>query len=78
MNREEYIEIVENIISLKAKLHYTDYIDNKLTEAIAKYVVTGDSTDVVRIYNEYRDLIEQRQAWRDEINVLEQACKTTL
>ena len=59
------------IDELKYKLAKDDYIDNKLAEANAKYVVTGDSTDVVRIYNEYRDLIEQRQAWRDEINALE-------
>lgn len=60
------------ISKLKCKLHNTDYIDNKLAEANAKYVVTGDNTDVIRIYNEYRDLIKQRQAWRDEINALEE------
>ena len=58
MNREEYVEIVENIISLKAKLRDTDYQAIKFAEGL----LTAE---------EYSPIKAQRQAWRDEINALE-------
>ena len=70
MTYEEW-KIQDDISKLKSKLDKTDYITNKLTEAIAIAMVQGDNTMLVEVYNEYKELIAQRQAWRDEINELE-------
>lgn len=59
------------ILALKQKLRQTDYVCNKLTEAIAEYIIQGDNTAVVNIYNEYKQVLAQRKALRDEINALE-------
>ena len=75
MTKEQYIENFKRMAYLKAKLNETDYITNKLTEAIAVAMVQGDNTRLVDVYNEYKELIAQRQAWRDEINRLEQQLK---
>lgn len=70
MTYEEW-KIQDNINKLKAKLDKSDYVTSKLTEAIAIAMVQGDNTRLVEVYNEYKELIAQRQAWRDEINELE-------
>ena len=59
------------ISSLKANLDKSDYVANKLTEALAEYIVYGNSQPVIDMYNEYFELIRQRKAWREEINTLE-------
>lgn len=74
MKISKYV-LLDNIQRLKRKLAQTDYISSKLTEATAEYIVKGDNTAVVNIYNEYREVIAQRQAWRDEINALEEQLK---
>lgn len=53
------------IVELKQKLFDTDYVINKITEA----QLLGNS--VSAILSQYKDIIDQRQAWRDEINKLE-------
>lgn len=53
------------IAELKQKLFDTDYIINKITEA----QLLGNS--VSAILSQYKDIIDQRQGWRDEINKLE-------
>ena len=53
------------IAELKQKLFDTDYIINKITEA----QLLGNS--ISAILSQYKDIIDQRQCWRDEINKLE-------
>ena len=53
------------IAELKQKLFDTDYVINKITEA----QLLGNS--VSTILSQYKDIIDQRQGWRDEINKLE-------
>jgi uncharacterized protein YlxP (DUF503 family) len=67
----EQWKITDDINELKAKLDKSDYVTSKLTEVIAIAMVQGDNTRLVEVYNEYKELIDQRQAWRDEINRLE-------
>lgn len=55
----------DTIYELKQKLFNTDYIINKITEA----QLLGNS--VSAILSQYKDIIDQRQGWRDEINKLE-------
>lgn len=51
------VPIEERIDSIKAKLRETDYIALKIAEGAATK-------------EEYADVIEQRQKWRDQINEL--------
>lgn len=53
------------IAELKQKLFDTDYVINKITEA----QLLGNSVSAILF--QYKDIIDQRQAWRDEINKLE-------
>lgn len=72
--KKDYSKIIEikiKIRKLKVKLTDTDYITDKLTAALAGYVVNGNKEKVLSIYNEYSELLAQRQSWRDEINELE-------
>ena len=68
----------KKIKELKEKLAKSDYISSKLAEAIAEYLVldNGDKSKLVAIYNEYLEVIKNKQAWRDEINALEEGLKT--
>lgn len=75
MSKERNLKVYK-IAKIKKSLHDTDYITNKLTETIAEYIVKGDNTAVVAVYTEYKDIIAQRKAWRDEINRLETELKT--
>ena len=70
-------EIFVKILRLKRKLKDSDYIASKLAEAIAEYLVvnTGDKSKLVAIYNEYQEALKNKQAWRDEINALEEELK---
>ena len=67
-------QINAKIIALKIKLNNADYISSKLAEAIAEYLVTdnGDKSKLVSIYNEYQEVIKNKQTWRNEINALEE------
>lgn len=67
----EMFEKIKKINELKLKLRKTDYITDKLTAALVEYVVNGNKEKVLSIYNEYSELLTQRQSWRDEINELE-------
>lgn len=69
-------EIFVKIIRLKRKLDESDYIASKLSEAIAISTVEDNNERMIAVYNEYKDLIYQRQAWRDEINALESEMKS--
>ena len=73
-DKGEYLESVENppyvptvednIASLKAKLSASDYIGNKLAEAL-----TDEERQALLI--EYNELIQLRRQWRIEINAFE-------
>ena len=68
---KERIDKLNRIVELKKKLYKTDYVDNKISAATAKYLVDGDKTELLALYEEYKPMLAQRQAWRDEINNLE-------
>ena len=57
----------QRLSTLHANLDNTDYIDNKIVEAL----VTNGMEAAQAMADEYSDLINQRQQWRDEINQLE-------
>lgn len=68
------------IDDVKYELRKTDYITDKLTETIVEYIVNGNRSKVVELYNEYKDVLTKRQQYRDEVNELEaqlQAMQTT-
>ena len=69
-------KILRKIELLQLQLYKTDYVDNKLAQAIKSYILTGDKTPVIAIEQEYGKDFAQRQAWRDEINLLEEQLKT--
>lgn len=66
--RKKKEENQDRIIELKALLKIYDYIDNKLIEAL----ILNDTAKIEELKNEYASLLAQRQAWRDEINRIEQ------
>lgn len=61
----------QEIDKLKMQLDKTDYITSKLTEAIVIMQIKGDDTRLKEAYSQYEELINQRQEWRDRINLLE-------
>lgn len=66
-------ELRENKIEeLKQNLYNTDYIDNKLTEAIAEFIETGDNSKILWLKQEYSKELTDRKLWREEINRLEE------
>ena len=65
------VPIINRINEIKRELQQTDYVCNKLAEAICEYIVKGDNTAVVNTYNEYKEVLTQRKALRAEINALE-------
>lgn len=70
-NQRKEREYAENRISqLKQNLANTDYIANKLAEAIAEYIKTGDNTKVYELKTKYAKQLQDRKSWRDEIEKL--------
>lgn len=64
-------EAQQEIQELKQKLIDTDYVSNKLAEAVSKYISTEDNTEVIELRTKYSKQLEDRQEWRDRINELE-------
>lgn len=60
---DERFVIINRIAQLKLNLTKTDYVAVKIAEGVATK-------------EEYADVLEQRQAWRDEINDLEHQLET--
>jgi DNA transposition AAA+ family ATPase len=60
---------------LEDKLIKTDYIANKLAEAVSKYISTGDNTDVLLLREKYALELINREQWRKEIDKLQQELK---
>lgn len=73
---EKEIEIEEYKLELKNSLSYlkeTDYIANKLSEAISEYIETGDNTEVILLRTTYKEQLEKRAEYRkrvDELKIL--------
>lgn len=65
----------KQIAELTEKLNKTDYIANKLAEAISKYISTGDNTDVLLLREKYAVELADRESWRKEINSLQEKLK---
>lgn len=68
-------ELNMQIYYLTQKLDKTDYVANKLAEAIARYIITEDKTELIELQTKYTKELSDRQAWRKEINVLETQLK---
>ena len=69
-------EIKSNRVQeLSQKLINTDYIANKLAEAVSKYISTGDNTDVLLLREKYALELINREQWRKEIDKLQQELK---
>ena len=68
----------KRIRELKEKLRETDYIARKFIESVMRYILSdnGDKTEILALYNEYKETIDNAPTWRDEINVLEEELKT--
>ena len=65
------VPILNRINEIEKELNKTDYIDNKRLNAVVKFILTGDRTELEALNEEYKEEIAQREAWRDEINALE-------
>lgn len=63
------------ILELQFKLTKTDYIDNKLTEAIVEYILTEDKTKLIELKNKYSKELADRETWRKEIDTLKKKDK---
>ena len=66
------IEAKNTILKLKQNLSNTDYVANKLSEEIATSFITGDNSSVIALRNKYFSILADRDAWREEINRLEE------
>ena len=62
-NTEEYFE-------LQNFMKETDYISNKLSEAVSRFVETGDNTDVIVLRSHYKEILEKREDSRKKIDEL--------
>lgn len=63
-------EINNRINELLNLLYETDYIANKLSEAISKYIIEGDNTNVITLREKYATELTNRELWRNEISSL--------
>lgn len=59
------------IVELKTNLKSTDYIAAKAMDALLRSGSIGEASVLQSISEEYSDILDQRQLWRDEINDLE-------
>lgn len=69
------IEKEKQIAELTLQLQSTDYIANKLAEAVSKYISTGDNTDVLLLREKYALELANRETWRKEIDSLKEKLK---
>lgn len=50
----------------------TDYVASKLSEAIAEYIANGDSTNVIVLRANYKEVLEKRQQYRDRLDEIKE------
>ena len=74
-NVSKQIETQNQIENLTQKLDKTDYIANKLAEAVSKYISTGDNTGVLLLREKYALELANREEWRKEIDSLKEKLK---
>lgn len=53
-------------------LSSTDYVANKLAEAVADYMLTGNNLRLQSLQEKYANILVQREQWRAEINELKE------
>lgn len=70
MGYEESV-IQGKIDELQYELRKADYISDKLIAAVVGYIVSGDNSEVLAMYEEYKTVLEQRKMYRAQINELE-------
>ena len=75
VDETEFVIKQEQIAKLKSNLSNTDPVANKLAEAIAISLVTGDNSNVIELRQKYSKELADRQSWRTEINRLEEELK---
>ena len=68
-NYEKYK--ANKIAELKSKLQKSDYVANKLTEVVANAMSSGDNAKLNEFLLDYSQILNDRQAWRNEINSIE-------
>jgi hypothetical protein len=50
----------------------TDYVASKLSEAIAEYIANGDSTNVIVLRANYKEVLEKRQQYRNRLDEIKE------
>ena len=50
----------------------TDYVANKLSEAVAEYIANGDSTNVIVLRANYKEVLEKRQQYRNRLDEIKE------
>lgn len=68
-------DMLFKIHDLKNKLNETDWVANKISEANLKYLINNDKSYLLNMYEKYKEEISNREAWREEINKLEEKLK---
>jgi hypothetical protein len=63
------------VANLQMKLDKTDYVANKLAEAITEYIVTEDKTKLIELHTKYTKELADREEWRKEVNDLQDKLK---
>ncbi len=59
-------------------LEKTDYVCNKLTEALTEAIIYRNNGKLVEVYNEYSEILTERQKLRYEINIFETKDEKTI
>lgn len=72
VDETEFVIKQEQIAKLRSNLSNTDYVANKISEEIATSFITGDNSGVIALRNKYFNILADRDAWREEINRLEE------
>lgn len=74
-----YSEAQINKMSLQneynEKMEYmkeTDYVASKLSEAVAEYIANGDSTNVIVLRANYKEVLEKRQQYRNRLDEIKE------
>lgn len=65
------IENKKQINNYKKYLKDTDYIANKLAEANAKYIVSGNMNEIKELLVKYDTILNTRKSYREQISILE-------
>lgn len=69
----DHNNMVKRIAGLKSQLEKNDYIGNKISEELLKYIISEDKdkTALEKLYQKYFEALEERESCRNEINAIE-------